>query len=45
MSMKNLTPSEQRTVRIGGIGIALYLVVFFGAKLFEHLLFGTSFEI
>ncbi len=34
MSMKNLTPSEQRTVRIGGIGIALYLAVFFGTKLF-----------
>lgn len=32
--MKNLTPSEQRTVRIGGLGLAIYLLVFFGFKLF-----------
>ena len=31
--MKNLTPSEQRTLRLGGLGLALYLTLFFGLKL------------
>lgn len=30
--MKTLTPSERRTVRIGGIGVVIYLVLFFGLK-------------
>lgn len=33
--MKNLTPSEQRTLRLGAIGLAVYLVAFFGLKWFK----------
>jgi hypothetical protein len=33
--MKNLNSSERRTVRIGGIGIAIYLALFFGLKAFS----------
>lgn len=33
--MKELTPSERRTVRIGSIGLGLYLVLFVGLKWFQ----------
>ena len=35
--MRTLSPSEQRTVRLGGIGIAVYLALFFGIKGFGGL--------
>ncbi|HTV42619.1 MAG TPA: hypothetical protein VMF08_18790 [Candidatus Sulfotelmatobacter sp.] len=28
--MRNLTPREQRTIRYGGIGLGIYLILFFG---------------
>lgn len=35
--MRTLTPHEQRTVRIAVAGIAVYLVLFFGARAWKYL--------
>lgn len=35
--MRTLTPREKRTIRFGGIGIGIYLVLFFGFQLWKGL--------
>ena len=34
--MRALTPSEKRTIRLGALAIAIYLVLFFGVKIWRY---------